>query len=129
MPPAIHSKMSVSAVGLGWVICEAADPSLSPAQTFGAPAASAESVAAEAVFRKSRRVGMGVDLESLHQLKLRQHENAPHEIGSAGGGRRVADDLPAGFQFGFRRVAAERGVIQCFDHIVLCLIGMFLPPI
>jgi len=50
MPPAIHSTITRSAVG---VIFSAGSLARSPR---GAPAASAASVAADAVFRKSRRV-------------------------------------------------------------------------
>src|SRR5581483_9991579 len=54
IPPAIHSTMTVSAVG------RMAGGATSP-YTLGARAARAASVAADAVLRKSRRVGDGIN--------------------------------------------------------------------
>src|SRR5262245_48836177 len=59
MPPAIQRRMSVSAVGFGWSmllsIFFVSVASLSTAHKRGAPAARVDSVATEAVLRKSRR--------------------------------------------------------------------------
>src|SRR5688572_3463473 len=55
IPPAIHRMITVSAVAGVGGMCLAVG---SFAQAFGAPAASAASVVADAVLRKSRRVGL-----------------------------------------------------------------------
>src|SRR4051812_12280417 len=68
IPPAIQSTITVSAVGLIF-------GSASAAKSLGARADRAASVAAEADFKKSRRVVMGSSQStSINQLKLRQHQ-------------------------------------------------------
>src|SRR5688572_21652381 len=74
IPPAIHRTMTVSHVGL------IASFGSSTAQSGrGSPAASAASVAALAVFKKSRRdqFGFMYRIVSPNQLKLRQHDEDP----------------------------------------------------
>src|SRR5579872_2229105 len=108
MPPAIQSTMTVSAVGLIF-------GSSAARSCRGQPAASAESVAAPAVRRKSRRLQelfAFIITFSIDQLKLRQHRQSPQQILDAGGLGGLADDLPGQFQLLRGWLSAQRPRIK-----------------
>src|SRR5689334_14316189 len=98
MPPAIQSTMTVSAVGLIFSVISV--PAASIAR--GYPAASAESVAALAVLRKSRRLHEFlncIESSSVNQLEFRQHGQRPEQIFDPGGLRGPADNFLGHLKF------------------------------
>src|SRR5690349_13546662 len=106
MPPAIHRTMTVSAVGSIF-------SSGSAAQSFGAPADRAASVAAEAVLRKSRRVQEFLFIVrpcSLNELKFRKHRDGPEEIADAIFGHGALKHLVADIHLALGGLAAQ-GVV------------------
>src|SRR5258707_659885 len=103
MPPAIQRMMTVSAVGVIF-------SSVSPKTWRGKPALRAESVAALAVFGKTRRVISG------NELEFGEHGEGPKQIFDASGLNGFADDVLGEFEFGFSRLSTERSFVDGWDE-------------
>src|SRR6185436_5876246 len=82
IPPAIQSTMTASAVGLRLWLGSGAVAGPSARTMRGYPAASAPSVAADAVLRNSRRDQFRLFMCSLspNQLVFRQHHHRPEQV-------------------------------------------------
>src|SRR6185437_13414623 len=95
MPPPIHRTITVSADAFG---------ASAPATARGNPAARADSVAAPALFRKSRRVqfelGFIKRISSINQLEFRLHGHGPEQVFHTFAAGRLADEFQRRFPFG-----------------------------
>ena len=112
-PPAITKTMTVSAFALIFSVAASA-----PKILLGYPAARAPSVAVLAVFKKSRRFHCEVAFivrALINQLKLRQHQYRPQQIGKSIARNQRADDLTRRRYLGGRRPAAQCSDVQLFD--------------
>src|SRR5438874_4662641 len=111
IPPAIQRTITVSAVGLGF--------SSLPAQTCrGKPAPNAESVAALAVLRKSRRLhSTRVLIRLIYQLKFGQHNHRPKQVLHPITSRRFANNPTRQLHLPCRRLAPERLFIDLVKEL------------
>src|SRR5438128_1815486 len=111
MPPAIQRTMTVSAVGLIF-------SSASAFSWRGNPTASAESVAALAVFRNSRRLNWAlVFIVSINELKFRQHDHRPQQVLHALASRRLANHLAGQLQLLARGLPADRFLVNRINQL------------